>query len=825
VTIGGIRGLGKWSALNESLPGRIFISYRRQETAWPAGRLYDVLVERFPAEEVFKDVDNIEPGEDFVERITAAVGSCDVLLALIGPQWLTLSDENGHRRLDNPDDYVRLEIETALTRKIRVIPILVDEARIPRANELPPSLAPLVRRNAVEINPITFDTKRLLATVQKTLAELKVSDTTTGSAAPTPTAQPGGSTQQVAGPEVEQLYDEALAAYWTEQWDKAVALLGQVLNRQPDYADAGRKLELARQQQQLASHYAEASAAADTGDWEQAVAGYTWIVDADPDYRDTNARLAEVRRQRQLASLQAEARRLHRARQWAAVIKVGEQLQAIDPAVADPDGLITSARAELAADQRAAKLAADYRTGLRLIDAGRWEEAAEALERVTRLNSTYQDAAALSDRARRELRQAAALAEEQARRQTEEQARRQTEEQAPRQEKQQPPPKPSARKPVPKASELGRGEVGRDAAPAEDRPQTDQTKSPHKQSGRLSRWVQILAGVQRRPPDQREPTTESPAASIPPLAPATPGGGGPRADQIQPSDNQPERLSLWARILAWLQHGEWPRADQTQPPDKLSDGLSIRGRLITIGVVVAAVALLVELNGMIGSNPDVDTGPPAPTETIANTTSPLDDKIIFEDDFANRANGWDDAGNTRAGGHYKNGAYQVYAEPTGQGSTEGGAPRNASNMYPTAPPNLAIEVDAKALAIPEGTAYGIGCRMTDNGGVLSGYLFMLANDYVNIFKYGVDGTYRQLKGGALPSAFKVNSTNRLEATCTGGKGDQAVSLVFRVNDQVAAQATDSKDPLNTGTVALLAEAYKESKKAVEVQFDNLVVKT
>ena len=112
--VGGTDGLGKWSALNESLPGRIFISYRRQETAWPAGRLYDVLVEHFPAEQVFKDVDNIEPGDDFVERITAAVASCDVLLALIGPQWLTITDENGQRRLDDPEDYVRLEIETAL---------------------------------------------------------------------------------------------------------------------------------------------------------------------------------------------------------------------------------------------------------------------------------------------------------------------------------------------------------------------------------------------------------------------------------------------------------------------------------------------------------------------------------------------------------------------------------------------------------------------------------------------------------------------------------------------------------------------------------------
>jgi hypothetical protein len=153
------------------LPGRIFISYRRQETAWPAGRLYDVLVDHFPAEQVFKDVDNIEPGEDFVERITTAVGSCDVLLALIGPDWLTITDEDGQRRLDDPEDYVRLEIEAALKRKIRVIPILVDEAPMPRVNELPATLAPLIRRNAVEINPLTFDTERLITAVQKTLAE------------------------------------------------------------------------------------------------------------------------------------------------------------------------------------------------------------------------------------------------------------------------------------------------------------------------------------------------------------------------------------------------------------------------------------------------------------------------------------------------------------------------------------------------------------------------------------------------------------------------------------------------------------------------------
>jgi hypothetical protein len=429
VIVDGTDGLGKWSALNESLPGRIFISYRRQETAWPAGRLYDVLVEHFPAEQVFKDVDNIDPGDDFVERITGAVASCDVLLALIGPDWLTITDENGQRRLDKPEDYVRVEIETALKRKIRVIPILVDPARMPHANQLPPTLAPLARRNAVEINPITFDTRRLIATVRKTLAELQVSDN-----------KPDRPNQQVAGPEVEQLYDQALAAFWTEQWGEAVDLLGQILSRRPGYADAARKLEVARRQQELASHYAQASAAADAGDWEQAVTQYSMVAEANPDYRDTNDRLAEARQQHQLATLQAEAERLHRAGQWAAVIKVGEQLQAIDPAAADPDGLMTSARAELAAQQRTAALAADYHNGLRLFDAGRWEQAVAAFEQVTRLDSTYQDVAALLGRSRRELEKASAtLVEERAQREAEEQARRQaeTEEQAQRQAEEQ----------------------------------------------------------------------------------------------------------------------------------------------------------------------------------------------------------------------------------------------------------------------------------------------------------------------------------------------------------------------------------------------------
>jgi TIR domain len=159
-------------------PGRIFISYRREETAYPAGWLYDRLAARFATDQVFKDVDSIELGDDFVEVISGAVGSCDVLLALIGDRWLTITDEDGQRRLDDPNDFVRVEIEAALTRNVRVIPILVEGARMPRATELPPSLARLVRRQALELHParFDFDTGRLLRVLDKTLAEVRTAE-------------------------------------------------------------------------------------------------------------------------------------------------------------------------------------------------------------------------------------------------------------------------------------------------------------------------------------------------------------------------------------------------------------------------------------------------------------------------------------------------------------------------------------------------------------------------------------------------------------------------------------------------------------------------
>ena len=149
--------------------GRIFLSYRRQETAYAAGWLFDRLAERYGRAQVFKDVDSLQPGDDFVAVIEKAVASCSVLLALIGDEWLTVVDHTGRRRIDDPNDFVRIEIEAALSRGVTVIPILVDGAQMPQPNEVPETLRPLVRRQALELSParFDFDFSQLLAVLER----------------------------------------------------------------------------------------------------------------------------------------------------------------------------------------------------------------------------------------------------------------------------------------------------------------------------------------------------------------------------------------------------------------------------------------------------------------------------------------------------------------------------------------------------------------------------------------------------------------------------------------------------------------------------------
>lgn len=132
---------------------KIFISYRRDDAAYPAHAIYETLAAQFGEADVFFDVDSIPPGVSFHTYLTEAVAKCDVLLAIIGDHWLYAQDGKGQRRLDDPDDFVRIEIEAALSRKIPVVPVLVGQAAVPQSQELPQTLSDLSTRNATEIRP------------------------------------------------------------------------------------------------------------------------------------------------------------------------------------------------------------------------------------------------------------------------------------------------------------------------------------------------------------------------------------------------------------------------------------------------------------------------------------------------------------------------------------------------------------------------------------------------------------------------------------------------------------------------------------------------
>jgi TIR domain len=132
--------------------GKLFVSYRRDDSIGLAGRIYDRLAAHFGCDAIFMDVDAIPFGVDFRQHLSDAVSRCDVLLAIIGEDWLSIS-RAGKRRLEDPKDFVRIEVESALQRGIPVIPVLIEPARIPQEEELPETLRGLAYRNAATVDP------------------------------------------------------------------------------------------------------------------------------------------------------------------------------------------------------------------------------------------------------------------------------------------------------------------------------------------------------------------------------------------------------------------------------------------------------------------------------------------------------------------------------------------------------------------------------------------------------------------------------------------------------------------------------------------------
>ncbi len=189
--------------------GKIFISYRRDDSASDSGRIDDRLAPKYGRANVFKDVDNIPLGVDFRRVLTDEVAKCDVMLVIIGRQWVSVVDEHGKRRLENPSDFVRIEVEAALSRDIPVIPVLVQNAAMPQERDLSTSLAPLAYRNGIGVRGDPYfhgDMDLLIRRLDALFAPAPVQPTPQ----PAPARQPTPAPRQPAGPQPVTLPTEKL---------------------------------------------------------------------------------------------------------------------------------------------------------------------------------------------------------------------------------------------------------------------------------------------------------------------------------------------------------------------------------------------------------------------------------------------------------------------------------------------------------------------------------------------------------------------------------------------------------------------------------------
>ncbi|MEQ1580766.1 MAG: TIR domain-containing protein [Steroidobacteraceae bacterium] len=153
------------------MPG-IFISYRRSDNPDATGRIYDRLVAEFGRALVFKDIDSIPLGRDFRSHLNEIIGDCAAVLAIVGPRWTDARNDAGHRRLEDPDDFVRIELEAALARNIPVVPVLVGNALMPGSAQLPSTLEALAYRQSIEVRPdpdFHNDATRLVASLRRIL--------------------------------------------------------------------------------------------------------------------------------------------------------------------------------------------------------------------------------------------------------------------------------------------------------------------------------------------------------------------------------------------------------------------------------------------------------------------------------------------------------------------------------------------------------------------------------------------------------------------------------------------------------------------------------
>jgi hypothetical protein len=245
----------------------IFISYRRDDTEGEAGRLFDDLVGKFGEDAVFMDVAGINPGMDFRKAIDDNVAHCGVLLAMIGPAWSAIKNADGARRLDDPNDFVRLEVASALARDVAVIPVLVHDAKMPRPEDLPENLKELAFRNSVEVTHARWnsDVQLLTEALGRYVAPAAATDTAPVHATvavqlppPTSSGQKGRSSPSniplMLGIGAAAILALGIVAFFLFRPNPASALLGTWTNSTPVEQNGLEKLEISTGSQALTMH-------------------------------------------------------------------------------------------------------------------------------------------------------------------------------------------------------------------------------------------------------------------------------------------------------------------------------------------------------------------------------------------------------------------------------------------------------------------------------------------------------------------------------------------------------------------------------------------
>jgi TPR repeat protein len=251
--------------------GGVFICYRREDSAGFARLIYDRLTHKLGHESVFFDVDNIPPGLDFVDILSERVGQCDALIAVIGKNWASSRYLDDQRRLDDPNDFVRIEIEAALARKIRVIPILVDGATMPRPDDLPDSLKKLTRRQGIEISHTRFDSdvERLTRALSLLEEELRQREAAEAERVAREERDKREAAEAVAKAEhARQLANAEAERAIEEQRAREIAIAERAAREEREAEEATKKAEQARRLAELeaARRAAEEQRAAETAE-------------------------------------------------------------------------------------------------------------------------------------------------------------------------------------------------------------------------------------------------------------------------------------------------------------------------------------------------------------------------------------------------------------------------------------------------------------------------------------------------------------------------------------------------------------------------------